>query len=220
MKVQDVMTRSPLTCFIQDPLHIAAQRLWERDCGCLPVVDPDQRPIAMITDRDICMAAFTTGKPLHELQVGQAMSKEVVACRDGDDLAAASARMAQHRVRRVPVVDSRGVLCGVLSLNDLAVRAGNPPVARAGDAASEAIRLLHAVSRHRDDGDAANTASAQAASPPSAQAAGMLNAAATAAASSQPQRDGRATSSTAPLAAPAPSRLAPSSGESSASATA
>jgi CBS domain-containing protein len=213
MKVQDVMTRSPTTCFIQDPLHIAAQKLWERDCGCLPVVDPEQRPLAMITDRDICMAAFTTGKPLHELQVGQAMSKDVIACRDGDDLAAAGVRMARHGVRRVPVVDSKGVLCGVLSLNDLAVNAAKDS-GRASGLASEALRVLCAVSAHREpqrddeDGEARDAKPSQ---PAPSQSQGLP----------APSRDGK--SSAATPANPAIARMAPStppSGESTASASA
>lgn len=75
MNVQDVMTRSVTTCLAQDCLYSVARLLWERDCGSLPIVDRDGRPIAMITDRDVCMAAYTTGKPLHELRVATAMSK-------------------------------------------------------------------------------------------------------------------------------------------------
>jgi CBS domain-containing protein len=154
MKVQDVMTPTPVTCLIQDPLNVVAQRLWQRDCGCLPVVDPELRPLAMITDRDVCMAAMTTGKPLHELQVGQAMSKEVTAARQDEDLAAAGARMAAKGVRRVPVVDENGVLRGVLSLNDLAVRAAGETGAKTPGIATEAMRVLCAVSRHRGEQDA------------------------------------------------------------------
>ncbi len=205
MKVQDVMTRSPVTCFIQDPLHLAAQKLWERDCGCLPVVDPEDRPLAMITDRDICMAALTTGKPLHELQVGQAMSKQVVACREGDDLAAAGARMAQSGVRRVPVIDANGMLCGVLSLNDLAVNAAKGAGSRTGDIAGEALRVLVAVSAHRDD-DHGDDASRDGQSRDARAQGGQ-------------SRDG-APAGASRSATPAPSRLAPSSGESAASASA
>jgi CBS domain-containing protein len=225
MKVQDVMTRSPLTCFIQDPLHLAAQKLWERDCGCLPVVDSDQRPIAMITDRDICMAAFTTGKPLHELQVGQAMSKEVVTCREGDDVATAGTRMAQANVRRVPVVDARGVLCGVLSLNDLAVRTAKEGNPRSGGVPGETMRVLCAVSRHRDEAGERDGAQAAAPAPGQSQGAGQSTGQSAAAkpasqAGTQPQRNDGRPPQPANVPNVPPSRMASSSGESSASATA
>lgn len=148
MKVQDVMTRSPTTCLLQDSLQTVAQRLWERDCGCLPVVDPDGRALAMITDRDVCMAAWSTGLPLQDLQVGPAMSKELVSCRAQEEVSAASARMAKHGVRRMPVLDANGVVIGIVSLNDLALSAAKEPQARGGNT-GETMRVLTAVSAHR-----------------------------------------------------------------------
>lgn len=150
MKVQDVMTKSVATCVLQDSLHAAAQRLWERDCGCLPVVDKDRRPLAMITDRDVCMAAWTSGRPLHELRVADAMSKQLVSCRAQEEVGAAAARMAKHGVRRLPVLDASGVLVGLLSLNDLATAASREPAGRAGAVAAEALRVLTAVCAHRE----------------------------------------------------------------------
>jgi len=154
MKVQDVMTRSVVTCSKDDSLQTAAQKLWERDCGCLPVVDGDHRAIAMITDRDVCMAAFTTGRPLHELQVQHAMSKQLVSCREHEDLPSAGARMAKHSVRRLPVLDGSGKLVGVLSINDLAVNAAKEPPVRGSGVSGEALRVLCGVSSHRADDEA------------------------------------------------------------------
>lgn len=152
MKVQDVMNAPVVTCTPQDSLADAAQKLWEHDCGCLPVVDRDDRPLAMITDRDVCMAAYTTGRPLETLRVASAMSKNVVTCRAPEDVAAAAQRMARHAVRRLPVVDANGKLAGLLSLNDLAVRsAPDAPQRLADPAAAEALRVLAAVCRHRDE---------------------------------------------------------------------
>jgi CBS domain-containing protein len=149
MKVQDLMTRSIATCLAQDTLHAAARTLWERDCGCMPILDAEARPIAMITDRDICMAAFTTGKPLHELQVATAMSKQLVTCRAQEDIGAAAARMAKHGVRRLPVLDAAGMLVGLLSISDLAVAAAKEPAIRGTGTIADAVRVLLAVSAHR-----------------------------------------------------------------------
>ncbi|MEO6594314.1 MAG: CBS domain-containing protein [Planctomycetota bacterium] len=150
MKVQDIMNMSLATCCADDRLDSVAQKMWEHDCGCVPVVDREGRPLAMITDRDLCMAAFTTGKPLSELPVAHAMSKGVFTCRPQEDLTAAAQRMCKHGVRRIPVVDAEGKLTGLLSLNDLttAIAEGQPPKL-ANLAAAEALRVLTAVSRHR-----------------------------------------------------------------------
>jgi CBS-domain-containing membrane protein len=158
MKVQDVMTRSPTTCVLQDSLQAVAQRLWERDCGCLPVVDPDGRALAMITDRDVCMAAWSTGQPLQDLQVGAAMSKELFSCRAQEEIGAAAARMAKHGVRRMPVLDGNGTVVGIVSLNDLALAAAKEPQSRGGNT-GETMRVLTAVSAHRTPESAVATAS-------------------------------------------------------------
>ena len=60
-RVRDVMTREPRTCRPSDTLNLAAQHMWEGDCGVLPVTDDEGKPIGMLTDRDICMAAYTRG---------------------------------------------------------------------------------------------------------------------------------------------------------------
>jgi CBS domain-containing protein len=78
----------------------------------------------MITDRDICMAAYLQAGPLRALRVSNAMSHEAVTCRMDDTIAQAEAMMREHRVRRLPVLDAEGRLVGILSLNDIAVEAG------------------------------------------------------------------------------------------------
>jgi CBS domain-containing protein len=145
MKVQDVMTRTVGTCEPQETLHDAARRMWERDLGCLVVVGTDARPMAMLTDRDVCMAAFTTGKPLHELRVAGAMSKQLVSCRNQEELPAAAARMGKHAVRRLPVLDATGALVGVLGLHDLAEGEARTPAAKGATAAPAALRTLQQI---------------------------------------------------------------------------
>jgi len=150
MNVKDIMSMSVQTCVPQDSLEAAARLLWEHDCGCLPVVDSDKRPKAMITDRDICMAAYTRGQPLAGLRVADSMSTSIATCRQEDDLGAVARKMAKQQVRRLPVVDADGKLVGLVSLNDLAGASGENATARIADpAAAEALRVLTAVCRRR-----------------------------------------------------------------------
>lgn len=120
MRVEEVMTSSVRTCRSTDTLHAVVQLLWDHDLGSLPVVDGLGRPLAMITDRDIAMAAYTQGKPLHQLLVDWAMSKTVVTTHVNDKLSAAERTMRVHQIRRLPVVDDTSKLVGILSLNDIA----------------------------------------------------------------------------------------------------
>ena len=120
MEVQQLMTRGVRTVGTGDPMNRAAQIMWESDCGVVPVVDGDGKVTSLITDRDICMAAYMQGKTLAEMPVSLAASRTVVSVRDHDDISSAEQLMQQHQIRRVPVVDANGLLCGMLSLADIA----------------------------------------------------------------------------------------------------
>ncbi len=123
MKVEQIMSRNVRVCRRQDSLNEAAQIMWEHPCGAVPVVDEQSRPVGFLTDRDICMAAYTQGKPLAELNVDVAMARNVVTCAAEDDLRSAAGLMRQHSRRRLPVVNGEGRLVGLLSLDDLACEA-------------------------------------------------------------------------------------------------
>jgi len=113
------MTREPKSCRPWDSLEAAAQVMWDRDCGCVPVVDEGNRVLAMITDRDACMAAYTQGKALRDIPVSCAMSKELYVCEAQELVTYAENTMRSRQVRRLPVIDDAGALVGILSLNDI-----------------------------------------------------------------------------------------------------
>jgi len=85
MKAKELMTRDVATCRPEDPMAAAARIMWERDCGIVPVVDGDGRPVGVVTDRDLCMASFTRNEPLSRMPVRDAMAKKPFACREEDD---------------------------------------------------------------------------------------------------------------------------------------
>lgn len=148
MKVRDIMTSIVHTCTPNDSLHEAARLLWEHDCGCLPVVDGDGRVQGMITDRDICMGAYTKGQDFTALHVSDSMAIAPVTCAPTDELEKAAQRMAEREVRRIPVVDDEQRLVGILSLNDI-VRSAKS-LAGSDGTATLALGVLAACSRHRD----------------------------------------------------------------------
>jgi CBS domain-containing protein len=120
MNVEDLMSRPAYTCSPTDSLNTAAQLMWERDCGAIPVVDEMGELVGIVTDRDICMAAYTQGKQLHAIPVAVAMTRQVYWCKPGDSIETAERLMRENRVRRVPVVDGSKRPVGLLSLDDLA----------------------------------------------------------------------------------------------------
>jgi CBS domain-containing protein len=120
MNVAELMTKNAMTCRPDEPLHSAAQIMWDHDCGCVPVVDETNAIQGMITDRDVCMAALMQGKSLSEISVGSAMSRAIYGCLPNDDIEKAAELMRARQVRRVPVLDEQGRVLGVLSLGDFA----------------------------------------------------------------------------------------------------
>lgn len=120
MRVEQIMSHPPVTCTQDDSLSTAARLMWDRDCGVLPVIGDDGAVVGMLTDRDICMASLTQGRPLHAITVTSAMAKLVYCIHPQESIDAARHVMSEEKVRRLPVVDGQGQPVGVLSLNDIA----------------------------------------------------------------------------------------------------
>jgi CBS domain-containing protein len=125
MHVEKLMKRDVRTCKRDDSLEVPARTMWEHDCGCVPVVDDDGHVVGMLTDRDICMAAYTRGAPLASLRVDGTMATTVYCCSPKDSLVTAEQIMRANQIRRLPVAAADGRLVGILSLNDLARQAAS-----------------------------------------------------------------------------------------------
>ena len=123
MKISQIMKTDVEVCGLDDNLAAAATRMWDCDIGCLPVLDAAGQVAGMVTDRDICMAAFTRGERLQDISVSIAMANEVLSCAPDATLVEAEEVMRSGQVRRLPVIDSDGCLVGIVSLNDLAILA-------------------------------------------------------------------------------------------------
>lgn len=124
MIVQDLMTKDVANVALQGTLADAAQKMWQHDCGALPVVQEDGTVVGMITDRDICMATWSRGSAPGTITVLDAMSTNLIACSPADSLQQVEAAMRSNQIRRVPVVDRDQHLLGIVSLADIARRAG------------------------------------------------------------------------------------------------
>lgn len=94
--------------------------MWDHDIGCLPVIDEQGHIAGMITDRDVCMAAYTQGEPLRGIAVVNVMTRQVFSCKESDEVGDAEQAMSQHQVRRMPVINDQGDPIGIVSLNDIA----------------------------------------------------------------------------------------------------
>lgn len=143
----DVMRSPAICCREHDSLNDAARLMWEHDVGALPVVNQSHEPVAMITDRDACMAAYTQGVALHHGAVASAMSKKLVLCDVSASVAEIRELMTHSQVRRLPVVDARGTLVGVVGLTDI-VKEAHAPVPknrRRGTSGPMLVQLVDAI---------------------------------------------------------------------------
>lgn len=124
----DLMTMDPTCCLVSDPVSRAAQIMKDDDVGSVPVVDDAgaKKLVGILTDRDIVIQVVAGGKNCADVKVEEIMTKNPVTCKPEEDVQNAMDRMAQHQVRRIPVVDGRGRIVGIIAQADLATRMDRP----------------------------------------------------------------------------------------------
>ena len=123
MELNDVMTANPACCARDTPLQQVAQMMIDNDCGLIPVVDEQRKPLGVVTDRDIATRAVAGGMDATACIAGDCMTTPVQTVAIGSSLADCCAAMEASQVRRVPVVDAQGRICGIVSQADVAQRA-------------------------------------------------------------------------------------------------
>jgi CBS domain-containing protein len=131
MRVSEIMTGEVATVRTDEKASTAAQLMWDCDCGALPVLDETARAVAVITDRDICMATLFQDRPPSQFPVSLAMSRDLHFCLPEHDVTTAEQRMRAQQIRRLPVLDADRRLVGIVSLADI-VRATERAEGRKG----------------------------------------------------------------------------------------
>jgi CBS domain-containing protein len=117
--IRDAMTSNPRKVDTTTPVAKAAKLMASEDVGSLPVTEGD-RLVGMVTDRDIVTRVVAEGKDAQVATVGEIASKDLVTVDPQQDLDEALKLMAQHQVRRLPVVEEDGRVVGILAQADVA----------------------------------------------------------------------------------------------------
>jgi CBS domain-containing protein len=146
MKAREVMTTPPCTCRPDSNLAEVTTLMWNHDCGFIAVVDHAGAVKGVLTDRDICIAAATRGKPPEQLTAADVMSSSVHRVLPDDSISAVLAAMKQFKVRRVPVIDADGRLQGVVSMSDIVLAAAE----RGGPSQKEVLTTMAAICTPRE----------------------------------------------------------------------
>ena len=129
MHVKEAMSGEVKIVNPNQTIRDAARLMAQLDCGCLPVGE-DDRLVGMITDRDIAVRAVAAGKSL-KTPVREIMSLEVKYCFEDADVDEVARNMADIKVRRLPVLNQRKRLVGIVSLGDIALTEGADSAASA-----------------------------------------------------------------------------------------
>jgi CBS domain-containing protein len=140
MKVQDIMSKTLFCCTPADTTQQAATLMKDNDVGAIPVVNDcnERKLLGIITDRDICVKAVATGRSAGEVKVSEVMTSKPATCGLDESIEACEAIMERNQVRRIPVIDTRGVCIGMVSQADIALH----------DTAEHTHHTLAAISQH------------------------------------------------------------------------
>ena len=121
MKAKDIMTKNPKCVTPETSVREAARLMKEEDVGVLPVVDRDgsDRLVGIVTDRDIAIRHVAEGHDSSSCPVREAMTSNVRTARENDDVDDVMDVMGKEQIRRIPVVNERGALIGIVAQADI-----------------------------------------------------------------------------------------------------
>jgi len=127
-KCNEVMTKDPVCCLPDDSAATAAELMKRENIGSIPVIENEQtqRLVGIVTDRDLALKIVAEGRDAKSTKVEAVMTHKVVACHADDDLQKALDAMAEHQLRRIPVVNNDNKIVGIIAQADVATRVDQP----------------------------------------------------------------------------------------------
>jgi CBS domain-containing protein len=125
MKAQDIMARDPRCVTPRTSIQEAARLMKSEDVGALPVVESDgsRTLVGIVTDRDIAIRAVADGRDIGSVTVRDVMSNSAKTANASDDVDEVMKVMGREQVRRIPIVDDRNQLVGIVSQADFVLKA-------------------------------------------------------------------------------------------------
>ena len=125
MKVQDIMTGQPRSLTPESTAREAAQLMKEINAGVIPIVESmsSQKLVGVVTDRDLAIRLVAEGRD-GSCSVSDVMSAgDLATCGPTDDVNRVMETMSREQVRRIPIVDERGTLVGIVAQADIVLKA-------------------------------------------------------------------------------------------------
>jgi CBS domain-containing protein len=139
MKVSEIMTKNPVCCWPSSSTLSAALLMQETDTGIVPVIQSPFTPIlvGVVTDRDLCLHVIATGRDPSSTWIDGCMTHDPICCTEQDEVSLALDLLNAHKIRRLPVVNEKHEVVGILSFADL--------VRKSGMEASAMVAALHNI---------------------------------------------------------------------------
>jgi CBS domain-containing protein len=127
-KCNEVMTKNPVCCLPNDLVAKVAQLMKSENIGSVPVIENEQtqKLVGIVTDRDLVLKIVAKEHDAKSTKVETVMTRQVVTCRAEDDLQQALDAMAEHQLRRIPIVDNNNKIVGIIAQADVATRVNQP----------------------------------------------------------------------------------------------
>ena len=127
-KCNEVMTKDPVCCLPNDSVAKAAELMKSENIGSIPVIETkqNQKLVGIVTDRDLALTIVAEERDAKSTPVEAVMTRRLVTCLADDDLQKAFSAMAEHQLRRIPVVDDNNRIVGIIAQADVATRVDKP----------------------------------------------------------------------------------------------
>lgn len=128
MKCSEVMTQDPSCCLPTDTVFDAAQLMKSEGVGPIPIVNDKQtkKLAGIVTDRDLALKVVAEGLDPKQTKIEEVMTTGVQSCGPDDDVTNVLKLMEQHHIRRIPIVDDKDCLVGIIAQADIATRIDQP----------------------------------------------------------------------------------------------
>jgi CBS domain-containing protein len=127
-KCNEVMTKNPVCCLPDDMVAKVAQLMQSGNIGSIPIIEnkQTQKLVGIVTDRDLALKIVAKGHDAKSTKAEVVMTRQTVTCRAEDDLQKALDTMAEHQLRRIPIVDNDNKIVGIIAQADVATRVNQP----------------------------------------------------------------------------------------------
>ncbi len=127
-KCSEIMTTNPVCCLPRDTVQRAAQIMKTEDVGPVPVVESQasKKLVGIITDRDLVLNVLAEGRTAQHTRVEEVMTRDMITCREQDNVDKAIQAMAQYQIRRIPIVNANREIVGIIAQADVATRVEEP----------------------------------------------------------------------------------------------